>query len=141
MMQVTVASEPHLHPHHAAFVVTSVVLPFIFVLIMNGIEGLVDRSGWRSRLIKISWDSCVLAMGIIGGIFANQDVIKAYSGDAWPVIYAVIGLGISLATAISIAYVRGSIPTSQTAPGWKVILCLALSGASIALPSYVAFTY
>jgi hypothetical protein len=107
---------------------------------MNGIESLVEPFNWRNRLIKTSWDNCVVSIGISAGIFANAEVMKTFSGG-WPVIETSLGICITLATAIGIAAVRKSIVGQTQVHGWKVLLCLALSGAAIGFPSYVAFRY
>jgi hypothetical protein len=125
---------------HTEFFIISVVLPFLFVIVMNMIEGLVEPFTWRTRLIKVSWDNCVLAIGIIAGIFANADVMKSHGGG-WPVIETSIGVCLSLGTALGIVYVRRSIIGASHVAGWKVLLCVALSGSAIAFPSYIAFTY
>src|SRR5258708_5849870 len=59
---------------HALFLFTSIVLPFLFAVVMNTIEGYFDALGWRGRLVNLGWDSCVLALGITGGVFNNHDV-------------------------------------------------------------------
>ena len=125
---------------HTEFFIISVALPFLFVILMNMIEGLVEPFNRRNRLIKVSWDNCVPAIGIIAGIFANSDVMKSYGGG-WPVIETSIGVGLSLGTVLGIAYVRRSIMGAAHVAGWKILLCVALSGAGPTFPSYIAFTY
>lgn len=135
---------------HLELFITSVVIPFCFVLLMNGIEGLFERltfPTWRHRLMKIAWDNCVLALGLVGGVLSNPEVNKNLT-PGWTLISAIGSILAALSTAILIGYWRKEDPPKGTeippkdigAPpkGWKVFLSLALSGGVLAIPSYLA---
>lgn len=82
----------------------------------------------------------MLAIGVCAGVFANTDVMKSFS-EGWPVIETSLGIAVALITAVVIAKVRKSLVGQTHIPGWKVMVCLAMSGAAIGFPSYVSFTY
>lgn len=113
------------------FFVTSVVLPFVFMLLMNLIEGLIESLGWERRLMKVAWDACVLALGITGGIFANPDVVRKYTAN-WAVVLGLASVVVSLGLAMLIAYLR-----RNPVAGWKPLVALLLGGLALGPPTYL----
>jgi hypothetical protein len=124
---------------HWGLFLTSVFLPFAVVLLMNGIEGSVDsmkEPTWPQRLMKIAWDSCVLAIGLIGGVFSNPEVIKRLMAQG-AIIVAISSVIIAFGTAFRI----GSWRKELNPKGWQVLISLALSGGVLAIPATVALSY
>lgn len=113
---------------------TSVGLPLVFVIIMSGMEGVIEPVAWRVRLMKVAWDGCVLAFGVMGHIFVNPNPITdGYSPQE--LVAMVLGnVAVVMAAVVILAYLRKGTPT-----GWKVIASLAISGAALGLPRYWAF--
>jgi len=113
---------------------TSVVLPFVFVLIMSLMEGIVEPVEWRLRLMRVGWDMCVLAFGVTGHMLVSP-VFNNFSpqqlGGLLLTCVAVI-----LVSSCLMAYMRRGTPN-----GLKVIGTLALGGAALGLPSYFVFTH
>jgi hypothetical protein len=120
---------------HDELVWLAVVLPFAIVVIMNLFEGLADEHGnWRGRLVDVGWDTCVLAMGVIGGVFAVPEVAQRLGN--WYLVAVISAFVLSLGSAVGIAYIKKAKPPT----GKKALGALALGGASLALPSYIAMT-
>lgn len=85
--------------------------------------------------MKIAWDGCVLALGLVGGVLYNAEASKSLS-SSWPLIIAIGSIVTALSTAILILYWREANPPK----GWKVLVSLALSGGVLAIPAYFALT-
>ncbi len=116
------------------FLLTNILLPFFFVIIMNAMESLVDNMTWPTKLTKVGWDTCVLAMGVTGGIFSDAVIVNAYKPQG-AIVIGLFSVGISLLMAILIALLRKRNPVA----GWKALAALALGGCALGLPTYEAF--
>jgi hypothetical protein len=118
---------------HGVFVVTAVGIPMLFVLIMHLLEVVIEGWDWRKRMMRVGWDSCVLAMGGIGGIMAEPRV-QSYYGP-WGNTYLIIALALNFAGAIIIVILR----KGERPSGLKALIALAVGGAALAFPAYAAF--
>lgn len=116
------------------FLTTSVVLPAFFVLLMTFVESLVAPMDWRERSIKVAWDLCVLALGVVGAVFSDANMVKAYTAP-WAVVGGLFSVLLTLACAVCIAKLR--VRGSRFYRGWDAMLALALGGAALALPGYL----
>lgn len=123
---------------HSGFFISAIVLPLLAGIVMNMIESLADnRKNWRERLMKVAWDNCVLTVGLSGGILSNHEVAGKYLPNQVGAISVISVLG-TLVIAVIIAHLRRH-PPNQPPTGLRTLLALALSGAALAWPSYVAW--
>ena len=118
------------------FIVIVVVIPTLFVGIMHLMELAGDAQiDWQRRLMKIGWDICVLALGMTGGLFADDAIAKAIQGfgPLAPIGLLLLGIVIALAAAGTILLLRRMAPV-----GWRAVLCLVLGCCTLVLTAYVA---
>jgi hypothetical protein len=118
------------------FIVIVIVIPLLFVVAMHLMEFVSDRAVvWQRRLMKLGWDICVLAMGLTGGLFADDAIFRSASSlsPLAPIGLLLLSVVASLLAAIVILSLRQSAPV-----GWRAFLCLTLGSCTLALPVYIA---
>lgn len=122
---------------HSFVVASAIGVPALAVGVMTIFESFGDKGNWRYRVGKLGWDLCVLSVGLVGGIFTNSDVAGGFKNKP------ALGLGISfsflccLAAAGLVMHVRR--PKRLT--GRRALIALALGGAALAIPAFIAATY
>ena len=121
------------------FLAITVGMPLMFVIVMALVEQYGDHGPLEERLIRVSWDLCVLALGIAGGVCSKSEVIAKYS-EPGALLIGIGSVGWSVASAVLIGLLR-----RQQQGSWfhrlRSLWSLALGGASLAIPAYLAFKY
>jgi hypothetical protein len=120
------------------FLLTTVALPLVFVVVMALVEQLGDRGQLDDRLIKVGWDMCVLALGVAGGVCLSPGVIRTY-GEQGAVIAGFFSIALSFGAAVLIALLRRQKPQSWWLRPARPLGALALGGAALTIPTYLAF--
>jgi len=80
----------------------SVVLPLVFMVVLGLAESLVEEKKFWDRAKDISWDMCVLGIGLTGGLFSDREFVAYYRRFAPIITGAVIGLDLLFAILILI---------------------------------------
>jgi hypothetical protein len=57
--------------------VGSVVIPFLFVIVMSGVEYLAKPRLLWELMTDVAWDLCILGIGVTGGLFSAPEMEKA----------------------------------------------------------------
>jgi hypothetical protein len=115
----------------------SLVIPIIAALIMAGLESLVENVGWRRRLVQTGWDLCVLAVGVIAGIFGAPARVARLGAEA--VNLSIVAVLVAVGAAIVIMHIRKTPPEKTT--GLRGLLALLCGGMALALPWYFVVRY
>jgi hypothetical protein len=80
----------------------SIVLPLVFMIVLGLAESLVEEKKFWDRAKDISWDLCVLGIGLTGGLFSDRQFVAYYRRFAPIVTAAVIGFDLLFAILILI---------------------------------------
>ncbi len=56
----------------ARLIIGSVVIPFLFVIVMSGVEYLAKPRLLWDLMTDVGWDMCILGIGVTGGIFSAR---------------------------------------------------------------------
>lgn len=115
------------------FFLIVIVVPLGYVWVMNAVEGLVERRGLRHRIVKVSWDNCVFALGGIGALTLSSQLGPLAKMAAVTVFGMLV-----LAVAVGIAYIRQQ-AENPGVTGWKALLATALSGVALSIPIWLAY--
>jgi hypothetical protein len=92
----------------------------------------------EDRLIKVGWDMCVLALGIAGGVSLSPQVIRVY-GEQGAAFAGFVSIAWSFRAAVLIALLRRQAPQAWWLRPLRPLGALALGGAALAIPTYLAF--
>ncbi len=113
-------------------VVSPVVFPWAFVVLMNVLEGLIETLSWQERLIRVGWDMSVLSFGTGVGVFSNQVVIAHYSAELamWFELTCVF---VSFLAVIVILYLR----RSKTYTGVRGLTGVFVGAIALGVPIYM----
>ena len=109
---------------------SAVGLPLVFVIIMSGFEGVIETVDWRLRLMRVAWDLCVLAFGVMGHLFTAPGM------DGYSPQLLVVSILFCVALIFSVICVIAHLRKGPVA-GWKVVLSLALGGVALGFPSFL----
>jgi hypothetical protein len=65
----------------ARLIVGSVVIPFLFVLVMSGVEYLARPRLLWDLMTDVGWDMCILGIGVTGGIVSAPEMEKGWGPE------------------------------------------------------------
>ena|SRR2546428_504604 len=124
-------------PRLSELIQFAVIIPAIAVGITNLIEGGSEPFEWRSRLSKLGWDLCVLALGAEGGVVAHPSVVKGFATTT-----SMVGtMAIMFLSTFGVALITARIKRVSVISGRRALVVLAFGGAALAIPIYVARHY
>ncbi len=115
-------------------IVGSVVIPFLFVLVMSGLEYLAKPRPLWELMSDVAWDLCILGIGMTGGIFSTPEMEKGWGAEG-SLLAAVIVIAINLGAGIGIQVLKRNLGTSRLVGN----SCMTLGIFAVALPSALTF--
>ena len=115
-------------------VIGSVLIPFLFVIVMSGVESLATPRWLWERMTDVGWDLCILGIGVTGGIFATPEMEKGW-GPEGSLLAAVIVIAVNLLAGICIQILRRDLGTGRLVG----TSCIGLGIFAVALPSALTF--
>jgi len=138
------------------FVFTAMLMPTAAVLAICLLEWSVGQYSWQEWLETVGRDCYILSWGALGGVFANDNIRKHYSGQhAYEVEFLCLILLMCLA-APRFALWRNRTGShdgsgqsgsggggsgqrqSETITGWEALASLAIGGFALVVPGMVA---
>jgi hypothetical protein len=122
---------------HPLVVASAVGVPALTVLVMTLLEGYAEPKEWRYGISKLGWDLCVLAVGLVGGIFTNPEIVDTFRSRSTIGLVEAICFLSCLATAIVIMHLR----RGEDVNGRRAVLALVFGGVALAIPTYIAATF
>ena len=124
--------------HHDAImgrlVIGSVLIPFLFVIVMSGVEYLAKPRLLWELMIDVGWDLCILGIGVTGSIFATPEMEKGW-GSEGSLLAAVIVIAVNLLAGIGIQILRRNLGAGRLVGNSSTALGLF----AVALPSALTF--
>ena len=115
-------------------VIGSVLIPFLFVIAMSGVEYLAKPRLLWDVMTDVGWDLCILGIGVTGGIFATPEMEKGW-GPEGSLLAAVIVIAVNLLAGIGIQVLRRNLGASRLVGNSSTALGLF----AVALPSALSF--
>jgi len=115
-------------------IVGSVVIPFLFVLVMSGLEYLAKPRPLWELMSDVAWHLCILGIGMTGGIFSTPAMVKGWAAEG-SLLAAVIVIAINLGAGIGIQVLKRNLGTSRLVGN----SCMTLGIFAVALPSALTF--
>lgn len=107
-------------------------LPVLAIVVMTGVDSLVDTEGWRLRLARLGWDLSVLGVGIIAGIFSLPQIRGQAPSDA--TLIGSFSLLFSVGMGVAITHLRKV--ANEKITGLRGLLAFGCGLAALALPWY-----
>jgi len=114
----------------ARLIIGSVVIPFLFVIVMSGVEYLAKPRPLWDLMTDVGWDRCILGIGVTGGIFSAPEMEKGW-GPEGSLLAAVIVIAVNLVAGISIQILKRNLEAGRLAAN----SCMTLGLFAVALPS------
>jgi hypothetical protein len=118
----------------ARLIVGSVVIPFLFVLVMSGAEYLAKPRLLWDLMTDVGWDMCILGIGVTGGIFSAPEMEKGW-GPEGSLLAAVIVIAVNLVAGIGIQILKRDLGTGRVVGTLGIVLGIF----AVALPSALSF--
>ena len=118
----------------ARLIVGSVVIPFLFVLVMSGVEYLAKPRLLWDLMTDVGWDMCILGIGVTGGIFSAPEMEKGW-GPEGSLLAAVIVIAVNLVAGIGIQILKRDLGTGRVVGTLGIVLGIF----AVALPSALSF--
>ena len=115
-------------------IVGSVVIPFLFVIVMSGVEYLAKPRLLWELMTDVAWDLCILRIWVTGGLFSAPEMEKGW-GPEGSVLAAVIVIAVNLVAGICIQVLRRNLEPGRLVGN----SCTVLGIFAIALPSILTF--
>ena len=115
-------------------IVGSVVIPFLFVIVMSGVEYLAKPRLLWELMTDVAWDLCILGIGVTGGIFSALEMVKGW-GPEGSLLAAVIVIAVNLVAGIGIQVLRRNLGTGRLVGN----CCVVLGVFAVMLPSALTF--
>jgi hypothetical protein len=115
-------------------VVGSVVIPFLFVIAMSGVEYLAKPRLLWDLMTDVGWDMCILGIGVTGGIFSAPEMEKGW-GPEGSLLAAVIVIAVNLVAGIGIQILKRDLGTRRVVGTLGIVLGIF----AVALPSALSF--
>ena len=115
-------------------IVGSVIIPFLFVLVMSGLEYLAKKRPLWELMSDVAWDLCILGIGVTGGIFSTPEMEKGW-GPEGSLRAAVIVIAVDLGAGVGVQVLRRDFGTGRLAGSYSI----ALGIFAVALPSALTF--
>ena len=112
----------------------SVVVPFLFVLAMSGVEYLAKPRLLWDLMTDVGWDMCILGIGVSGGIFSAPETEKGW-GPEGSLLAAVVVIAVNLVAGISIQILKRNLEAGRLVAN----SCMTLGLFAVALPSVLTF--
>jgi predicted membrane channel-forming protein YqfA (hemolysin III family) len=110
----------------------SIILPILFMAVMTLWEHVASGLPLRQSFIRATWDVCILSLGIIGGIIAQDEVILSYQGRRL-LAYVLLAIALSLGSAGMIMKYRKRAEGDNTCFG----ICIAFGLLALLGPSFI----
>jgi hypothetical protein len=114
------------------YIITSFVIPVSFIVLMALLGGLAETQSLTSQLVSIGWECCILAWGLVAGVFSNS---KFGGFSEQPVVVGeMVCVILVLLASLLLAYLR-------RAPriGLYALLSLAIGGFALMVPATIAY--
>jgi hypothetical protein len=118
----------------ARLIVGSVVIPFLFVIVMSGVEYLAKPRLLWDLMTDVGWDMCILGIGVTGGIFSAPEMEKHWGPES-SLLAAVIVIAVNLVAGIGIQILKRDLGTSRVVGTVGIVLGIF----AVALPSALSF--
>ena len=118
----------------ARLIIGSVVIPFLFVLVMSGVEYLAKPRLLWDLMADVGWDMCILGIGVTGGIFSAPEMEKGW-GPEGSLLAAVIVIAVNLVAGIGIQILKRDLGTGRVVGTLGIVLGIF----AVALPSALSF--
>ena len=118
----------------ARLIVGSVVIPFLFVIVMSGVEYLAKPRLLWDLMTDVGWDMCILGIGVTGGIFSAPEMEKGW-GPEGSLLAAVIVIAVNLVAGIGIQILKRDLGTGRVVGTFGIVLGIF----AVALPSALSF--
>ena len=115
-------------------VVGSVLIPFLFVIVMSGVEYLAKPRLLWELMTDVGGDLCIPGIGVTGGIFATPETEKGW-GSEGSLLAAVIVIAVNLLGGIGIQVLKRNLGTGRLVG----TSCIVLGIFAVALPSALSF--
>ncbi len=115
-------------------VVGSVVIPFLFVIAMSGVEYLAKPRLLWDLMTDVGWDMCILGIGVTGGIFSAPEMEKGW-GPEGSLLAAVIVIAVNLVAGIGIQILKRDLGARRVVDTLGIVLGIF----AVALPSALSF--
>lgn len=113
---------------------TTFGLPVFAILVMTGVESLIDTIGWKQRIVRLGWDLSVLGVGVVAGVFA----IPQLGGQKDAPLLGAVSLLFSIGAGVAIMHLKKVPPERIT--GLRAFLAFGCGLAALALPWYFVLT-
>jgi hypothetical protein len=118
----------------ARLIVGSVVIPFLFVIAMSGVEYLAKPRLLWDLMTDVGWDMCILGIGVTGGIFSAPEMEKGW-GPEGSLLAAVLVIAVNLVAGIAIQILKRDLGTGRVVGTVGIVLGIF----AVALPSALSF--
>ena len=118
----------------ARLIIGSVVIPFLFVIVMSGVEYLAKARLLWDLMTDVGWDMCILGIGVTGGIFSAPEMEKGW-GPEGSLLAAVIVIAVNLVAGIGIQILKRDLGTGRVVGTFGIVLGIF----AVALPSALSF--
>lgn len=112
--------------HAARPWITHIVFPVVAAYFAGALQE-PDGADWRKRLARVSFDTVVVSLGIIAGVFGNIPDGSSLTGQS--MVDAILAMFVSLFCVRYVARRAKDDPTGAQAFG-----CVVLAALSLALP-------
>jgi len=120
--------------HMIRLFIGSVVIPFLFVIVMSGVEYLAKSRPLWELMTDVAWDLCILGIGVTGGLFSAPEMEKGW-GPEGSLLTAVIVIAVNLVAGICIQVLRRNLEAGRLVGN----SCMVLGIFAVALPSILTF--
>jgi hypothetical protein len=114
--------------------VGSVVIPFLFVIVMSGVEYLAKSRPLWELMTDVAWDLCILGIWVTGGLFSAPEIEKGW-GPEGSLLTAVVVIAVNLVAGICIQVLRRNLAAGRLVGN----SCMVLGIFAVALPSILTF--
>ena len=112
----------------------SVLIPFLFVIVMSGVEYLAKPRLLWELMTDVGGDLYIPGIGVTGGIFATPEMEKGW-GSEGSLLAAVIVIAVNLLGGIGIQVLKRNLGTGRLVG----TSCIVLGIFAVALPSALSF--
>lgn len=115
-------------------VVGSVLVPFLFVIVMSGVEYLATPKRLWELMTDVGWDLRILGLAVTGGIFATPEMERGW-GLEGSLLAAVMVIAVNLLAGMGIQVLRRNLGTGRFVGS----SCLLVGVFTVSLPSVLTY--